>query len=540
VEIAKRMFVSIQARTTVTRHLQVVLAACTVAGVAACGGGGGGSGGGQGLGSWQAIAAQCAAPRSGIDPYTGAAYPDRQGTLRSEQNWLAAWTSDTYLWYGDVTYPDPSGYATAIDYFNVLRSPVITASGRPKDQFHFTHPTAVWEALAQTGVQAGYGATWDLISAAPPRQTVVAYTEPNSPATTLAPPLARGAQVLFVDGVDLVNDNTQAGVNALNAGLFPASAGETHVFVVLDPGATASRSISMISANVASAPVQHVTTLPSTVPGAVVGYMLFNDHLATAEPALISAISQLKAAAVTDLVLDIRYNAGGYLDIASELAYMIAGPGPTTGRTFDSIRFNAKHPVIDPVAGTAIVPTPFHATTQGFTASPPAGQALPYLGLSRVFVLTGSNTCSASEAVINGLKGVGIQVIQIGATTCGKPYGFYPADNCGTTYFSIQFQGVNQMGFGNYPDGFVAQNGVTTGVDPGAVLPGCSVGDDFLHALGDPAEGRVAVALQYMTGASCPAPTGFAAPGRLSSLAATEGRVVKPAFLTNRIMRPRR
>ena len=34
-----------------------------------------------------------------------------------------------------------------------------------------------------------------------------------------------------------------------------------------------------------------------------------------------------------------------------------------------------------------------------------------------------------------------VQVFQIGSTTCGKPYGFYPQDNCGTTYFSIQFQG---------------------------------------------------------------------------------------------------
>ena len=57
-------------------------------------------------------------------------------------------------------------------------------------------------------------------------------------------------------------------------------------------------------------------------------------------------------------------------------------------------------------------------------------------------------TCSASESIINGLRGVNVQVIQIGSTTCGKPYGFYPEDNCGTTYFSIQFKGVNAAGFG--------------------------------------------------------------------------------------------
>ena len=70
-------------------------------------------------------------------------------------------------------------------------------------------------------------------------------------------------------------------------------------------------------------------------PTGPVGYMQFNDHIATAEGGLIDAINTLKTAAITDLVLDIRYNGGGYLDIASELAYMIAGPTPTAGRTFE-------------------------------------------------------------------------------------------------------------------------------------------------------------------------------------------------------------
>ena len=61
-------------------------------------------------------------------------------------------------------------------------------------------------------------------------------------------------------------------------------------------------------------------------------------------------------------------------------------------------------------------------------------------------MLTGDNTCSASESIINSLRGIGVEVIQIGLTTCGKPYGFYPQDNCGTTYFSIEFKGVNAQG----------------------------------------------------------------------------------------------
>ncbi len=196
---------------------------------------------------------------------------------------------------------------------------------------------------------------------------------------------------------------------------------------------------------------------------------------------------------MTDLVLDLRYDGGGYLDIASELAYMIAGPTQTAGETFELQQFNNQYPTTNPVTGQPITPTPFHTTTQGFSTT--AGQPLPTLNLTRVAVITGQDTCSASESIINSLQGVGFTVYQIGATTCGKPYGFYPQDNCGTTYFSIQFQGVNAKGFGGYGDGFSPAN---TTPSVGCPVPGCSVADDFGHALGDPSEGRLAAALAYL------------------------------------------
>jgi carboxyl-terminal processing protease len=249
-----------------------------------------------------------------------------------------------------------------------------------------------------------------------------------------------------------------------------------------------------------------VSTIP-TASGAV-GYMLFNDHIATAESELVAGIRQLQSAGVNDLVLDLRYNGGGYLDIASELAYMIAGPVPTAGEVFDQITFNAQYPSTNPVTGAPLTPTPFHDVSQGFSTAP--GGSLPYLALPRVFVLTGPQTCSASEALMNGLRGVNVQVIQIGSTTCGKPYGFYPQDNCGTTYFSIQFQSSNAQGFSNYSDGFSPQNSSAL---TSAVLPGCAVADDFSHALGDPAEGRLAAALGYRNAGACTVPpSGVASP----------------------------
>lgn len=273
-----------------------------------------------------------------------------------------------------------------------------------------------------------------------------------------------------------------------------------------------------------------------------VGYLTFNDHIATAEQALIDAVNTLKAGnGIQDLVLDIRYNGGGFLAIASELAYMIAGTTPTAGQTFELEQFNSKHQATD-IFGQSILPTPFFTTTLGqpFNGNNgQAGQPLPTLDLARVYVLTGPGTCSASEAVMNGLRGVGVEVIQIGSTTCGKPYGFFPQDNCGTTYFTIQFRGVNAMNFGDYTDGFSPAN--TAAASAGTVIPGCSVADDFTKPLGDMSEGRLAVALAFRDGVACPAASGFA-PGVVSKpgapLNATDGIMIKPPWRTNRLMLP--
>jgi carboxyl-terminal processing protease len=218
-----------------------------------------------------------------------------------------------------------------------------------------------------------------------------------------------------------------------------------------------------------------------------------------------------------------RYNGGGLLNVASETAFMIAGAARTAGRTFELVAFNDKYPATDPMTGRAIAPTPFYSSTQ--IASPSI--ALPSLNLRRVLIISGSDTCSASESVINSLTGVGVTVVLIGGQTCGKPYWFYPQDNCGTTYFSIQFKGVNDVGFGDYTDGFVPNN--ATSLNGGVPLPGCAVADDFTHALGDPAEGRLAAALQYASTGTCPAATALASP-------ALEAQVMKPVWLMNRIL----
>jgi len=509
----------------------LALVSCGGGGGSGDSGGGGGGGGGIGTSDWirgnyqpaTNYSARCAAPRSGTS--------DLSGSKKDENNWLRSWTHETYLWYSEVTDVDPSLYSTP-DYFDLMKTFATTPSGADKDRFHFTYSTAEWTALSQAGEDVGYGVQWALTQLRPPRAAYIAFVEPNIPAANASANLTRGVSIETIDGVSLINDNTRAGVDVLNAGLSPSKAGETHAFGVLYSNGTR-RTVTLTASKVTHNPVPIVKVLAT--PSGSVGYVLFNDHLATSEPALVNAINTLKAASVTDLILDIRYNGGGYLEIASELAYMIAGPTATAGKTFEQLQFNDRYPTTNPITGRALEPMPFLDRTRGFTSSLPSGAALPTLNLGKVYVLTGTGTCSASEAIINGLRGADVQVIQVGSTTCGKPYGFYPADNCGTTYFSIQFRGINAKGFGEYPDGFSPSGSPTTTTQ----LPGCSVSDDFAHQLGDTTESTLLAALSYMktSGATCAA-SGFAPQAAdRDGVKPREFVLPKPAWRENRILR---
>ena len=482
------------------RHLLVAAALLA----AACGGK-----------SWRDYADRCAVPRTtGADPNTGQPWPDQKGTIDDEKTFLKLWINDVYLWYREVPDLNPKDFATPLDFFAALKTPLKTPGGRPKDppQFHFTYPTDYWNNVVQSGTSGGYGATFSETSLPPQRVFTVAYVLPNTPAAAAG--LDRGATITQVDGTVVLTGD----INAIVAGLISPNVGETHTFKVVDRGSTTERSISMTAVVFTETPVLNVETLDT--PTGKVGYFTFTDHIFPAEKLLIDAVNQLKTAGIADLVIDLRYNGGGSLGIAQELASMVAGAGPV-GRTFEKISFNDKYPTSDPIFGDPIQPVPFVVTARGFSVA--AGTPLPGLNLTRLYVLTSSNTCSASESIINGLRGIDVQVFAFGNNTCGKPYGFFPQDNCATTYFAIEFKGVNQKGFGDYPDGFVVGGTGDTG------LPGCAVADDFNHALGDPAEARLAAALAFRQNGTCPAGM-----RRADAPPVLDGRVYKSVWRENR------
>ena len=426
----------------------------------------------------------CANPRSNSE------YQDTPGSVVDENFWIRSFSHDTYLWYRELADIDPNTVDGNLEYFALLKTDAVTPSGNPKDAFHFTYDTEEWKRLSQSGISAGYGMELAVLKSARPRSILVAFTEPNSPASENG--ISRGAELIEVDGALVESGDA----NILHAGLFPQALGEQHTFVIRDLGSSTPRTVTLVSSEITSVAVQNTKTL--TVGNKRIGYMTFNDYLGESERLLREAVIQLASTSIDELVIDMRYNGGGYLDIAAELGYMVVGDA-SIGKVFQETVFNDKYTVYNPITGRLLAPTNFLSKASGFSVS--EGTQLPTLNLPRVFVLTGGGTASASEAFINGLRGIDVEVVIVGQTTRGKPYGFYGIDNCGTTYFTIQFRGENAKGFGDYADGFIPSD---TDDLFGANVRGCVVADDFSHALGDPLEARLAAAIGYIKDGSCP------------------------------------
>jgi carboxyl-terminal processing protease len=467
-------------------EVKLGLTALILVSLAACGGGGGGSdagslsSGGQ-ITSNESIdpnnANRCAAPRSGT--------VDQAGLLDNEKTWVRALMDKTYLWYRDVPTVNAVAYTSAayngnysaLDaYFQALKTPLRTSSGKLVDEFSFTVPTAELTDQ-QAGISSGYGMRLTVIRSTPPRDVRVLYVETGSPAATAG--ISRGDRFTSVDGVS-IDDNTSAGIDTLNNGFSPTVASKTTLFGLRSPANT-NRTVSVTSSqNITVNPVALTKTL--TVGTQTIGYLVLNSFsINSAEQQLANAVTQLKAANINELVLDLRYNGGGYLEISNQLAWMIGGSS-LSGKVYETTVCNDKNPFS--ICNTSDL---FQQNSVGFSLA--AGQALPQLGMKRVFVLTSSSTCSASESVINGLAPF-IPVIQIGSTTCGKPYGFYYLSNCGTSYAAMHFKGANALGFGDYADGFA---------------PKCSVPDDLSKQRGDASEGMLSAALSYVQNGACPA-----------------------------------
>lgn len=499
---------------TFARLARLGLAVSLTSLLAACGGGGGGGGGtftgGGNTTDWQSGSFKpsttfehlCETPRVGRSEFTGINFPDKKGTRTDEKNFLRSWNNETYLWFSEVTDITPLlASQTPQDYFWLLKTNQRTASGALKDNFHWYEPTTDAEAWS-SGVTYGYGLNLKVESWDAPRTIHIAYTDAGSAAA--ANDIKRGAKIIAIDGLSVSNLN----INTLVEKLFPSSINAVHEFEILEPGQSVSRKVTLESSAIETDSVSVAKVIEHS--GSKIGYMQFNTFIPDAQDKWVTAINSMKNAGVSDLVLDMRYNGGGYIAVAAQVAYMVAGSN-TDNKVFFQDVVNSKMPKEDP---WPFLDTGLYGLNNGLQ--------LPTLNLPRVYVLATGDTCSASELVINSLRGIDVAVYLIGDTTCGKPYGYNPQPNCGTTYYTIQFKATNAKGFGEYSDGFVPSS-TDNNEDR---VKGCMVSDDLNHELGDPQEALLATALQFRATGSC----SIAASNRQQKTAADTftGELVRP------------
>ncbi|WP_242615652.1 S41 family peptidase [Sphaerotilus mobilis] len=462
----------------------MVLIAATLA---ACGGGGGGGGGGSN---------EAAPPPCPAWDNTGSGVDTRGVTvtqLGPEQAWVKSMMEANYLWPDEISNIDANAsayadaaepYASLVNYFKALLSNV---TGR--DRYSYATTAQASDAYYAGDQTIGSGISWHYDAVNDTLQ--VEKVEPDSPVGRQGL-IRRGDMLLKVDGVRL-SDTRQDETST-----------RFYRFVGAVEANTTCRSTMQIykaaTGAVVDVLVDSASYTPNPVPAARVlnlsasdrvGYLPFDQHILSAEAPLTDAIRSFRAAQVKDVVVDLRYNGGGYLFIANGLAHALAGDARTSGRMFTRLQFSARHAAVadgernTPFVTTSCLPNP---TSFRCTNDTP----LPTLGLRRVYVLAGSRTCSASEALVNGLRGIGVQVILVGETTCGKPYGFKGHRRNGIVYFPIEFQIANDLGHGDYADG---------------LQPDCAAADDRWHERGDTREALLSTALAHRATGRCPATT---------------------------------
>ncbi len=474
----------------------------------ACGGGGGSD---SGLLSAKKLAQICTA---GSVYAADALEPTRVGTYRDEQNWVNAYLTERYLWYRDMpanvsptdaaynlTSPDGRTfyYGSSISaYFRALLNPNISPSGKKVDAFSFLTSTYDWNSFVNSQ-EVGYG--FNVSHASGAGNIYISYVYPGSNGQRTG--FLRGDQIVSIDQIAATDSNTQ-NQTAFNAALNPIST-ETHTFVLNRNGNPIT-----LTATSRVETLKQVESQILTVGNKKVGYLLFNSHVPNAVPDLVAAANTFKQNSIDEMVLDMRYNGGGYVYVASGVAYTIAGAAATSGKVFNNLIYNDKRTREN-------LAYPFISATDN-------GAEMPSLGMRRVYVLASRNTCSASEAVVNGLRGVGVEVQLIGETTCGKPYGYSAQDNCGVTYAAMEFVGNNANGVSVSPDG---------------LTPTCAVPDDLNHPLGDSHESMLSVALYMQQGQNCTqakASSALASNGLRGLATPQGGKLLRPDWKNNQFM----
>ncbi len=189
-----------------------------------------------------------------------------------------------------------------------------------------------------------------------------------------------------------------------------------------------------------------------------VGYLLYMYFDMQYDTQLLSVFEQFKQENISELIIDLRYNPGGYVLSSTLLGTLVAGE-EYKGHIYTRSAYNANRTEAG-VKGEYRI---------GEAENPEMEEGYGYIvdalskavNLKKVYLIVSGTTASASELVINGLRGLDIEVNLIGTTTMGKNVGMEGFQSSFRNYtfilYPVTFYCENAKGFHDYAGGFIPE-----------------------------------------------------------------------------------
>ena len=346
---------------------------------------------------------------------------------------VVEYSRDIYLWYNQIptnfngrTYADPDKIMTAIRQFSIE-----PGFSQPVDKWSFAIKQAVWDNVS-SGIAGDFGLGVFFHTESDLR---VKHVERESPAGKAG--IRRGWRITKINGSDNVNTSN---INFIVQNVFESNSTN---FTFQKPD----NSTVTITLNVASYQ-ENPIVLDSvyTIDSKKIGYLVFNSFLGDTSAIyndFTRVFNRFAQEGVGDVVVDLRYNGGGYVSLAERLGNYLA-PSSANGNLMMRQQYNNKYSQYNRET---------NFRKQGS------------LNLSRVFFIVSSSTASASELLINSLKPY-MEVLLVGPNkSYGKPVGYFPIPVADWYIFPISFRTVNKNGEGNYYGGFALNYQVADGLD---------------------------------------------------------------------------
>jgi len=200
----------------------------------------------------------------------------------------------------------------------------------------------------------------------------------------------------------------------------------------------------------------------SKVIEAGIGYIVYNEFERgdnyQYDIDLVKTVKNLVDDGVENMIIDLRYNPGGYVLSATHLASALV-PNRSANDIFVKFAYNsARHDSLTRIYGD---------TEKFLDKVYSTGQAIPKTNLKSLYILTSENTASASEALISGLTPyMGTKLKQVGLITMGKDKGSWTVEDSRFSWklhpliMRVLNKNNNSEYGGNYENGIEPSSGL--------------------------------------------------------------------------------